>query len=31
VWLVAGAYALGAFVLGASLFLAFEDGFTEQL
>jgi lipopolysaccharide transport system permease protein len=31
VWLVASAYALGAFVVGASLFLAFEDGFTEQL
>jgi lipopolysaccharide transport system permease protein len=31
VWLVAGVYALGAFVVGASLFLAFEDGFTEQL
>ena len=31
VWLVATAYALGAFVVGALLFLTFEDGFTEQL
>jgi ABC-2 type transport system permease protein len=31
VWLVATAEALGAFVVGALLFLAFEDGFTEQL
>jgi lipopolysaccharide transport system permease protein len=31
VWLVASAYALGSFVVGALLFLAFEDGFTEQL
>ena len=31
VWLVAIAMALGAFVVGALLFLAFEDGFTEQL
>jgi ABC-type polysaccharide/polyol phosphate export permease len=31
VWLVASAEALGAFVIGALLFLAFEDGFTEQL
>ena len=31
VWLVACAHALGAFTVGASLFLAFEDGFTEQL
>ena len=31
VWLVAAAYALGAFVVGALLFLTFEDGFTEQL
>jgi lipopolysaccharide transport system permease protein len=31
VWLVAIAEALGAFVIGALLFLAFQDGFTEQL
>jgi ABC-2 type transport system permease protein len=31
VWLIAGAHALGAFVVGALLFLAFEDRFTEQL
>lgn len=31
VWLVAVAYAAGAFVVGALLFLAFEDKFTEQL
>jgi ABC-2 type transport system permease protein len=31
VWLMAVALALGAFVVGALLFLAFEDGFTEQL
>jgi lipopolysaccharide transport system permease protein len=31
VWLMAGAYALGAFVVGALLFLMFEDRFTEQL
>ena len=31
VWLVAAAHGLGAFILGALLFLAFEDGFTEQL
>jgi ABC-2 type transport system permease protein len=31
VWLMAMALALGAFVVGALLFLAFEDGFTEQL
>ncbi len=31
VWLVASAEALGAFVIGALLFLAFQDGFTEQL
>ena len=31
VWLVAGTYAIGAFVVGATLFLAFEDRFTEQL
>jgi lipopolysaccharide transport system permease protein len=31
VWLMASVHALGAFVVGALLFLAFEDGFTEQL
>ena len=31
VWLVAGTYAVGAFVVGATLILAFEDRFTEQL
>jgi lipopolysaccharide transport system permease protein len=31
VWLMASAHALGAFVTGALLFLAFEDRFTEQL
>jgi homopolymeric O-antigen transport system permease protein len=31
VWLVASAHATGAFVIGALLFLAFEDRFTEQL
>jgi lipopolysaccharide transport system permease protein len=31
VWLVASAHALGAFTVGALLFLTFEDGFTEQL
>jgi lipopolysaccharide transport system permease protein len=31
VWLVASAHALGAFVLGTMLFLAFEDRFMEQL
>ena len=31
VWLVASAYAVGAFVIGALLFLTFEDRFTEQL
>jgi len=31
VWLMATAHALGAFVVGALLFLAFEDRFTEQL
>jgi ABC-2 type transport system permease protein len=31
VWLMAVVLALGAFVVGALLFLAFEDGFTEQL
>lgn len=31
VWLVASTYALGAFVVGTALILAFEDRFTEQL
>jgi homopolymeric O-antigen transport system permease protein len=31
VWLVTTAYAFGAFVVGALLFLTFEDRFTEQL
>ena len=31
VWLAASAHAAGAFVIGALLFLAFEDRFTEQL
>jgi ABC-type polysaccharide/polyol phosphate export permease len=31
VWLVAAAHGFGAFILGSLLFLAFEDGFTEQL
>jgi ABC-2 type transport system permease protein len=31
VWLIAGAHAVGAFVVGALFFLAFEDRFTEQL
>jgi lipopolysaccharide transport system permease protein len=31
VWLVATTYALGAFVVGTALILAFEDRFTEQL
>jgi ABC-2 type transport system permease protein len=31
VWLMACAHALGAFFVGALLFLAFEDRFTEQL
>ena len=31
VWLVAIAHAFGAFMVGALLFLAFEDRFTEQL
>ena len=31
VWLAATTYALGAFVVGALVFLAFEDRFTEQL
>ena len=31
VWLVATTYAVGAFVVGLALVLAFEDHFTEQL
>jgi lipopolysaccharide transport system permease protein len=31
VWLVAATYAIGAFVIGAALMLAFEDRFTEQV
>jgi len=31
VWLMTSAHALGAFVVGALLFLTFEDRFTEQL
>jgi lipopolysaccharide transport system permease protein len=31
VWVVAGLYATGAFVIGAMLILAFEDRFTEQV
>jgi ABC-2 type transport system permease protein len=31
VWLVATAHAVGAFVVGTLLFLAFEDRFTEQV
>jgi ABC-2 type transport system permease protein len=31
VWLVASAYAVGAFIIGTTLFLAFDDRFTEQL
>ena len=31
VWLVAVSHAVGAFVAGALLFLAFEPQFTEQL
>jgi ABC-2 type transport system permease protein len=31
VWLVAIVQAVGAFIVGSLLFLAFEDGFTEQL
>jgi len=31
VWLVASVYAFGAFILGTTLLLAFEDRFTEQL
>jgi ABC-type polysaccharide/polyol phosphate export permease len=30
-WLVAVTYALGSFILGATLILAFEDRFAEQL
>lgn len=31
VWLVASGYAVGTFVVGVLVFLAFEDRFTEQL
>ena len=31
IWLVASAHALGAFIVGALLFLAFEDRLTEHL
>ena len=31
IWVIACAHALGAFVVGVLLFLAFEDRFTEQL
>jgi lipopolysaccharide transport system permease protein len=31
VWLVAGAYALGAFIVGAMVFLAYEDRIMEQV
>jgi lipopolysaccharide transport system permease protein len=31
VWLVGATYAVGAFVIGAALLLAFEDRFTEQV
>ena len=31
VWLMASVHAVGAFVVGSLLFLAFEDRFTEQL
>jgi ABC-2 type transport system permease protein len=31
VWLVAGTYAIGMFVAGATMLLALEDRFTEQL
>jgi ABC-2 type transport system permease protein len=31
VWLVAAVYAVGAFVIGTMLILAFEDRFTEQV
>jgi ABC-2 type transport system permease protein len=30
-WLVAGTYALSAFIIGATLLLAFEDRFAEQV
>jgi lipopolysaccharide transport system permease protein len=30
-WLVAGTYAAGAFILGATLVLAFQDRFAEQI
>jgi ABC-2 type transport system permease protein len=30
-WLVAGTYAAGAFIIGATLVLAFQDRFAEQL
>jgi lipopolysaccharide transport system permease protein len=31
VWLMAGTYAVGAFIIGTTLVLAFEDRFAEQL
>jgi ABC-type polysaccharide/polyol phosphate export permease len=31
VWMMASANAVGAFVVGALIFLALEDRFTEQL
>jgi homopolymeric O-antigen transport system permease protein len=31
VWLVAGTYALGAFIVGAMVFLAYEDRIMEQV
>jgi lipopolysaccharide transport system permease protein len=31
VWLLAGTYAIGAFIVGAASILAFEDRFTEQV
>ena len=31
VWLMAGTYAAGAFIIGTTLVLAFEDRFAEQL
>lgn len=30
-WLVAGTYAVGAFIIGTALVLAFEDRFSEQI
>jgi ABC-type polysaccharide/polyol phosphate export permease len=30
-WLVAVTYAVGAFLMGATLLLAFEDRFSEQI